>query len=1042
MRVAGALCTIFGGSAALVLAAAWPAIATSQQPRIDPNASYPCCDTQSGEIVGSMTIMACAQRGAGHVPKIPGAPGSENLCAQPQGGGGGSGGGASAGGMGAPPREPEDEPVWDEYRDNIPNGSFEQWNGDKPVGFGSYRRDESVRNVPPELRNFETVSRSNESFEGSAAIEIKNFHLDVRSRLQGRPIPPQVRQMLENLALPGGAISCTDNCPLGTTRGGNSRDLRVPIEGDGPAICGAYRDNLRGGDRLFASVALFAGGEQPIAGGTAFDIRSARRSRDRDGWIKFRIPIDQLPGQARREPTEATIQFQIVGGSLAPTAGGPQLNKDSRVVIDAVHFCGGVDLRLTDAQVAGGFLVPERQEEEKGGIAFLNHDNDDGDKLFDHEDTKGVEGGDNELAQLLLQIPNNYRGTVTLRQTAGQDKVKLWTADTKRDFEEYTDLGNPLELPANFTDNGAFYEKVLWIEGVAPSADMADIAFEMTYRPEGGGAVEEDTDTVKLSVLAVEDMRWLGKENNSEFDDNELTRDPNHPLNDGVKDTRPDPDNVYDRAVRVFPGRRYIGGQPSAAARNYVELEVELNIAPPRPVSLYLRAFDVDDPSADDDEVDSEEEAEDNRGTKPGKAGMFTSSNGEIAELEFREQKAKAEFRVTMQPGDNFRVAAFPDRKYLEKLENDDARLSESWAEAARIVDGDMLAAGVKPADAEFPEAKKWLSDTLTVWRFLHVELDSMRQVRNQVLEGTAGTVTRESRSYAGETVSAYKVPLGFNIASRLSASARNNDGVEDMFVPGRYIFGETSWQIIGNTGYASADDYAYLYIADAFWERNGVEPAEAAALISGKSFKLEDDDFREIPIVGNSLKAGPFTDGSPVPLPPTDRLEPSDDNPFFPAYVFPRIDTLPKGPGTVEFSTNLYDDSDLKWLREYFSQFDAAAQDHDETLWTVYLLGAYQGVRWEDADPAGDGAVAGEADGEKGTGGLIYWASGAELERSNGGAEGWRLIDAVPHELGHLFGGDHGDEGLMSDGVDGHPPPTADFSPTTLDKIRSATHP
>ncbi|MEM7583246.1 MAG: hypothetical protein AAF560_07690, partial [Acidobacteriota bacterium] len=127
---------------------------------------------------------------------------------------------------------------------------------------------------------------------------------------------------------------------------------------------------------------------------------------------------------------------------------------------------------------------------------------------------------------------------------------------------------------------------------------------------------------------------------------------------------------------------------------------------------------------------------------------------------------------------------------------------------------------------------------------------------------------------------------------------------------------------------------------------------------------------------------------------------------------------------------------------------------EDDPDLWTVYLLGAFQGMHTQDADgtytndteygEAGSqvGAVAGEADGPGGHGALIYWASGAELEKHHESAEGWRLIDVPVHEIGHLFGAEHSDGELMSDGKPGNGTPSAFFSPKSLNAIRSAKHP
>ena len=1028
---------LLGAAAAFAL---YPGEGTGQQLPIDPNAAYPCCDMQSGEIVGEMTIAECAAR-ARHVPKIPGMPDSGQFCPAPDQGGGGGGGG---GGPSEPPPPVgtfEDEPVWedDAFKDNLPNGSFERWAGYRPIGFGSYRRAEQVRDFPPELRDFETVFRASESFEGGSAIEIRNFHLDLSARLAGKQIPAQVREMLENIALPGGTLTCQENCPVGQTdTGASGRELRVAIEGAGPAICGVYKDNLLGGDLLMASVSLFDGGQQPIAGATAMDIRSAKRSRDRDGWIKFRLPIDRLPGNEYVQATEATLQFQIVPGGFGGSSFG-SVNVGSRAAIDAVHFCGGLDLQITDAMSSGGYIVPESFED-KGAIAWVNLDNDDNDKQFDDQDDD-VQGGDNEFAQLLLQLPSGSRGEITLHQRGGSGKTRIWTGRTRAPGEAWPNLNQPKKLEeAGFTDNGAFLEKVLWVEGLHPSEATSDIVFELEFLPDG--ARESEKDTVALTVLAVENLVWHGKRGNSEHDSNELGIDINHPLNEGAAMSPAPSGNPYDRPLRVFPGKRYKGGAATNELLDTVDLEVVLNVAPPRKTDVYLKVFDLDDPSADDDEVDDESAAEDNRGKKRSvdkvERGVFTEKNRPGLALEVEEKETKTEFLLTMQPGDNFRVAAFGDKDFIAKLENDDVKLGGKWEDGARIVHSDMLAAGMKPEEAEVQQPESYLSDTLTVWRFLHVEMDSMKPTEGQVLSGSITNVVRapEYESGPGNFVEAWHVMTDLDIVAKKWPNSRGVDGIRNSFFRGQLRVGGTNYVVTGNSAKRAPVDSVTIVTE--------LTEEERQALI-GKSFELVDDDYVAIPISGSAGQAGPYEDGVPIPLPPDDRLRDTEDNPYLEAYVMPRLDTIPSGPGTREFVGNIEIDN-AEHIKTYFDQFDMRDNEADPDLWTVYLLGAFQGVHWEDGDGqlgiggAWIGAIAGETDGLNGEGGLIYWGSGSELEKGHGSAEGWRLIDATVHEIGHMFSLVHEDGDLMSDGNYG--PPSRFFSPRSLDKIRSIEHP
>ncbi|MFN3232807.1 MAG: hypothetical protein ACE363_11710 [Alphaproteobacteria bacterium] len=1010
-----------------------PDMGRAQMPGMsfDPNASYPCCNRETNEIIGEMPMQACAMKPK-HAPKLPGMAGAM-ICPEDSAG---SGGGGTAE---APPSEPptnfEEEPVWEEFKPNLPNGGFESWRGGgKPVGFTTYSMPDWAESPPPELRNMETVRRTTESFEGSSAAEIANFK-------------PEGRLAGYDIVIPGGTVSCKPGCPVEKRPAGaiDQDSMQIEIAGAGPALCGAYKDFLKGGDKLHVVAALYANAKTPI-GGTSFgNIRNARLSQDEDGWIKFRIPITNTPGNSISDARKATLQFQILPGAGVPGATrsvmgagaavsgtGATVTAGSRAIIDAVHFCGGIDLQVTDAESAGGFLVPE-EHEEKGAIVWVNLDNDDGDDKFDNKDEK-VEGEDDDFAQLLLQLPSGAKGKVTLKQVGGQGKTRLWTGKTRTPGEAYAGLNKPMTLPEGFTDNGAFLEKVLWVEGLEPSASTSDVQFELTYEPDGGK--DPETDKIAVTVLAVDNMKWHGKDN-SRNDDEILDPDPNHPIIKGRAGGPAQSGNPYDDPVRVFPGKRYVDNKATGEVRSKVELEVILNVEPPRKTQVHLRAFDVDDPSADDDEVDDETKADDNRGEKPAGSGMFTKSKSDTLALEISEKTAKAEFQVTMQPGDNFRVAAAGDEDFLKGLINDDTKLGDGWENLARIVDQRLLSKGKKAEDAEVQKPESYLSDTLTVWRFLHVELDSMEPVEGNIMRGNVTSITPAGTV---QGIPAWTIGTTLNIVvSDWPSDGIGGKGQWDRFFGGQMRLDGVRYSVVGNTARGAPDDITVVGSA--------LNDETYRKTLMNKSFEIEDDDMKPVTIAGNAGQAGPFSDGAVIPLPPDDRLQDTPDNAYFPAYVFPRTDTLKSGPGTRKFIGNLRIDT-VDYVRRYFGGFSQKDNHNDPDLWTVYLLGALQGVHWEDADGKhaeggeGIGGVAGEADGERGTGGLIYWASGSELEQTNGSGPGWRLIDATVHEIGHLFGGDHTDTGLMSDGENGNPPPTGDFSDVTLDKIRSAKSP
>lgn len=1030
---------------------------------VDPFGKYPCCNTQTGEWIGDLTMTECLMK-PGHASDVPGVPQLAEMadaCRDDEGGdqGGGSGGGGGS---------YEEEPVWETFEENIPNGDFETWQGEKPADFATFS-NEAMERERYRLADWETVFRSDDALTGETAILLRNHQPDPFQLTQEANIPALALQYLKKLVLAAGFVSC-HGCAIET---GNSIDsaeseldrMSFPIEEPGNYLCGGFKPELKGGDQLMVSIVIMEGGEA-IGGATAADVLTARLSKHEDGWIKFKLPIFKRPGMERRVPDRGVLQLTVLpSGGLGVAGAFP--DPESESLVDSLHLCGDTDLRIADAESSGGRII-ENEDEKVGAVVFPNLDNDDEDAHFDPWDPDGVTGGDDDLAELRLRVPGGAKGKVTLKLDGDEERVKLWTAKAKTPSDAYADLGKAVELPADFEAAGQYLEKVLWIEGVEPSEKTSDLVFELLYEPESAHKVPEK-DRVALTVLAVEDLRWLGKDRNSEKDGNDLGCDPNHPLNTITSKPLPGgkvevscthPSDDEDHPVRVFPGARYKNGQKSGGRRDRVELEVTLNVKPPHQgIPLFLRSFDVDDPTAESDEVDDESAAEDNRtgaeDGEVGKAGKFPA--GEIDDL-LRldlppETTAKVLFQVSMQPGDNFRVAVSPDRDFAEALENDDTQIA-SPEDRGRIVDPRILDENGSPRGAAVRDADQWVSDTLTVWRFLHVERDSMTEVAKNTLSGQITGITP-----VDGTADRFAFATNVNIVKQRPPSVRGNIGQWNSFDGGRLDTASGPFNVVGNTAHSGGTDS--LTIADPTgWLK---DPKNRASLVN-TTFQLQDDDRKPkaTRLVGEHGEDGVFVDGDPIPLPPGERLEQGHRDAYRPAYVHARLDTIPTGPASRVFLGNIEKDTQDYVRTVLFRRFDQKQNEDDRELWTVYLLGAFQGVHWQDADgehcapgeescQAADGkefkkgpvgGVAGEADGAGGHGALIYWASGAELERSKGNARGWRVIDASAHEIGHLFGGEHEDEGLMSDGEEGRPDPTEHFSPKTLAKIRNARHP
>jgi hypothetical protein len=175
---------------------------------------------------------------------------------------------------------------------------------------------------------------------------------------------------------------------------------------------------------------------------------------------------------------------------------------------------------------------------------------------------------------------------------------------------------------------------------------------------------------------------------------------------------------------RIFAERDDPAAEPS---QDNQTVKVKATVFPRRAsVTVYFRSFDVDDPSADACPVDCDDEVDpdtgfDNRGEPL--TGVFVEGLEFDPSVAVVETDATGEavlhFVVTMQPGDNFRVAAALEADMLDNLTVNPLDL-QTDPELLYVPAGN-------DADLEGFDGK--LTQMLTVWRTLHVELDAMEPV-------------------------------------------------------------------------------------------------------------------------------------------------------------------------------------------------------------------------------------------------------------------------------------------------------------------------
>lgn len=452
-------------------------------------------------------------------------------------------------------------------------------------------------------------------------------------------------------------------------------------------------------------------------------------------------------------------------------------------------------------------------------------------------------------------------------------------------------------------------------------------------------------------------------------------------INSPVRDDNP---ASHGGGQRIFPDRDNPGDD---ANKQIVRVKAQLAPSGGSPsyepgIRVYFRNFDVDDPS-DDAIIDANgSSGNDNRGMP--QAGALqssfatTDSNG----------VASMEFTTTMQPGDNFRVAVSTDQNYLSVIVVNGTGLRDST--------GNQLPTG---------RAKQ--TELLSVWRRLHIEVDSMGPVAGNSVSGTI-PVGFKIRRFETKTIDVESIP---NIPLEVNR-----------FENGRLVAID-SLDVISNT-------------ANTVTLRNN--NFTTVTIANGAAFTLyDDDDFDN----GD----GTLVDGDDlenIPMPPTTLLTANNGNPatssddptrnvLAPAYIWPVYD-IGDNNDNVPFMSNVQEPTNESITGLF--DFDQIATEESTGFWTVYLLGGYQYILARDEDPETETQVTlGVSDGT-GIGSIVF------LE-TNGIKECPEPILAcnIPatsaHEIGHLVSAEHDDGGIMNDDY-------LSFSPTSIARIRGLSHP
>lgn len=389
---------------------------------------------------------------------------------------------------------------------------------------------------------------------------------------------------------------------------------------------------------------------------------------------------------------------------------------------------------------------------------------------------------------------------------------------------------------------------------------------------------------------------------------------------------------VFGGGQRIFPDRQT---HNDTINRRTVSVKAQLTNSGGEPsftsgAKVYFRNFDVDDPSNDttiDDNGNLGNDNRESRGT-PESAGVFsscTATNNGCYALTNSNGEATATFEVTRQPGDNFVIAASTDKSYLDGVSINGVGLKDI-------------------GNQNLPTSQAKRTNLLTVWRKLHLEVDSMSssvlnyvsgRIRQRITVGaTPVWVDVGSLNPSGDLE-----PTRFEGGSMVSGSHRFEvlDNTEDQV------------QIQSNNGNVTLfyNALLLLYDDDDFNNNDGSPPTGDGT--------LDGDDNEDITCLGTQPKClnGTFS-----------RMQPTTDintNVFAAAYLEPEYDWAIQ-QGFNETDTSFFENIDnldalgtneRSFIDPWRNSKNTSTNTYERRdFWVAYVQVGYQWDPIFDGDP------------------------------------------------------------------------------------------
>ncbi|HRQ87897.1 MAG TPA: hypothetical protein PLA50_03810 [Bacteroidia bacterium] len=470
------------------------------------------------------------------------------------------------------------------------------------------------------------------------------------------------------------------------------------------------------------------------------------------------------------------------------------------------------------------------------------------------------------------------------------------------------------------------------------------------------------------------------------------------------------------QGIRIFPDKK----EPDDVVRNKVKLKVDIGMSD---LEVYVKAFDVDDPTPpandpdfiiDANDQSGEGQGNDNRNDDIGtpKTGRFTMSGSATANKKANANGiAEFEFEVGMQPGNNYRVAV--------SVHNADGYANVQ-------VDDPSGSGYIGPEESQSSVAA---SPLLTVWRNLHIENDSMDAIPS------ARTAPDHVGGLEIESVDTY--------ANRIKVASHSDLSKEDNFYQNGYIekdgafFKIKSYEFSGFIGFRKGS-----------FE---VSPHEIGLFSGGDTISVFDDDDRKLPTSFTVAQSA----GEQWPrlgFPRLDLINESVKSKYLPAFieVVDAADLNLNPNTTVPFRANHVPEL-IGWGFLPHTVLDDSQDLADSSAFWVHLVvAAYQGEEGADGDPPTEGIMEGTTLSRTGSSSksflsAVYMESireGFDSQSSIGEAILRSRIDQVTaHEIGHAppqpsgsaTVDDHDEGGLMGEGA-----LMGEFSPQSINRFRS----